>query len=114
MRTCEVVDLPMEVYYKDLISKDASLEKLIDDLNLVVQGADAFVEEAAAHLPGERKEEIVSQLARLKQSYLRVKDQTVAGAAAADKALRRHPYYSLGLAFAVGLLAGTLMCRKED
>jgi len=29
----------MELYYKDLISEDASLEKLVDDLMLVVQGA---------------------------------------------------------------------------
>jgi ElaB/YqjD/DUF883 family membrane-anchored ribosome-binding protein len=104
----------MEVYYKDLISEEASLEKLVDDLTLVVQGADAFVEEAAANLPGERRQEIAGRLARLKQSYRRVKDQTVAGAVAADKVLRRYPYYSLALAFGLGLLAGTLLSRKED
>ena len=32
----------MEVYFKQLISKDASLDKLVDDLERVVQGADDF------------------------------------------------------------------------
>ena len=30
----------MEVYFKELISKDASLNKLVDDLQRVVQGVD--------------------------------------------------------------------------
>ena len=30
----------MEVYFKELISKDSSLDKLVDDLERVVQGAD--------------------------------------------------------------------------
>ena len=34
----------MEVYYKELISADASLDKLVDELTRVVQGADELAE----------------------------------------------------------------------
>jgi ElaB/YqjD/DUF883 family membrane-anchored ribosome-binding protein len=104
----------MEVYYRDLISEDASLEKLVDDLTMVVQGADELAEAAVANLQGKSREDIASRLARLKENCLRVKDQAVAGAVAADKVLRRYPYSSIGFAFGVGLLLGMLFCRKED
>ncbi len=103
----------MELYYKDLISEDSSLEKLVDDLMLVVQGADAFVEAAGGNLVGRQRDEIVSRLARLKESCRRVKQQAVAGALATDKLLRQYPYSSVGFAFAVGLLAGALFERRR-
>ncbi len=103
----------MEVYYKDLISKEASLEKLVDDLMVVVQGADAFASEAAANLDGQPKAEIASRLSRLKESCRRVKKQAVAGAVAADRVLRQYPYSSIGFGFALGLLAGVLLGRKR-
>ena len=103
----------MELYYKDLISEDASLERLVDDLMLVVQGANEFAEAAGASLPQINQEEIHTRLQRLKENCRRIKEQAVAGAVATDKVLRNHPYSSLGLAFACGLLAGTLVSRKS-
>ena len=50
----------MELYYKDLISEEASLERLVDDLMLVVQGADQFADASGA-LSGPKKEEIRSR-----------------------------------------------------
>ena len=103
----------MELYYKDLISEDASLEKLVDDLMLVVQGAEEFAQAAGATLSGERKHEITTRLARLKAACQNVKEHTRATALAADKVLRQYPYSSLGFAFALGLLAGVLVNRKR-
>ena len=40
----------MELYYRDLISKDASLEKLVDNLMLVVQGAEEFAEATGVYI----------------------------------------------------------------
>ena len=77
----------MELYYKDLISEDASLEKLVDDLMLVVQGAEEFAQAAGATLSGERKQEITTRLARLKAACQNVKEHTKATALAADKIL---------------------------
>ena len=103
----------MELYYKDLISEEASLEKLVDDLMRVVQGAEEFAQAAGAHLPSHRKEEITTRLARLKERCARVKQHTVATARAADKVLRQYPYSSIGFAFALGLLAGAILHRRR-
>lgn len=103
----------MELYYKDLISEEASLEKLVDDLMLVVQGADAFARAAGVNLSNQPTAEITSRLERLKASCKRVRKQAIASALGTDKLLRRHPYSSLGFAFGVGMLAAMLLRRKR-
>lgn len=104
----------MELYYKDLISKDASLEKLVDDLTWVVQGAEEVAAAAAAGgLDGPRKEELASRVQRLKETCRRIQEQTTAGARATDKLLRANPYLFATAAFAVGALTGALIMRKS-
>jgi ElaB/YqjD/DUF883 family membrane-anchored ribosome-binding protein len=88
----------MEVYFKDLISKEASLDKLVDDLMLVVQGAEEIADAAAASLPPEKHEELKTRLQRLKEACRIIKQQTISTAVAADKVLHRYPYSSIGLA----------------
>ncbi len=99
----------MELYYKNLISEDASLEKLVDDLMLLVQGANEYAEAAGAGLGAIPKEEVTSRLRQLKEGCRRLQQQALDGARATDKLLRKYPYSSLGLAFAAGLLAGILL-----
>jgi len=103
----------MELYYKDLISEEASLEKLVDDLMLVVQGAEEFAQAAGASLSGQGKEEITSRLVRLKERCRNLKRQTVATAVAADKVVRQYPYSGLGFAFGLGVLAGAFLMRRR-
>lgn len=98
----------MELYYKDLISEEASLEKLVDDLLLVVQGAEEFAQTA-----GGQRAEIAGRLGQLKERCRRLKQQAKATARAADKVLRQYPYSSVGFAFAIGIAAGALMCRRK-
>ena len=103
----------MELYYKDLISEEASLDKLVDDLARVVQGADEFVHAAAAHLPEQRAAELTTRLERLKQACQNLKQRTVAGARAADRVMRRYPYSSILLALTAGVIAGALLNRRR-
>jgi ElaB/YqjD/DUF883 family membrane-anchored ribosome-binding protein len=103
----------MEVYYKELISEDASLDRLVDELTRVVQGADELAEAASAHLTPEASQEIHSRMERLKGSCARLKESARAGAVATDKALRQHPYSSLAIAFAVGIFGALLFCRAR-
>ena len=103
----------MELYYKDLISKDSSLEKLVDDLMLVVQGADELAHAAGASLDDFDKEQITSSLQRLKLGYQHLRERAIAGAHATDKLMRRYPYSMAGFAFAVGLLAARCLRRKD-
>jgi len=103
----------MELYYKDLISEEASLEKLVDDLMLVVQGADAFVKAAGVDLSNQPTAEIATRLERLKASCQRVKEQALTGAVAMDKLVRRHPYSAVGFAFGLGILTTALLNRRR-
>jgi ElaB/YqjD/DUF883 family membrane-anchored ribosome-binding protein len=103
----------MELYFKDLISKEASLEKLVDDLSRVVQGADDFASAVGSDLPPHTRDEVVTRLHRLKESCHRLKEQTIIGAQATDKWLRKYPYSSLALIFSLGLLIGVKTCRRK-
>jgi ElaB/YqjD/DUF883 family membrane-anchored ribosome-binding protein len=104
----------MEVYYKDLISEEASLDKLVDDLMLVVQGATEFADAAGANLAGESKAELATRLENLRESCRRVKGHIFAGARATDKFMRENPYSFIGIGFAAGLLMGVLLKRSNN
>lgn len=54
-------------------------------------------------------EKLVGELKRLARE---AEQKAVERAKAADRMVREHPYPSIGLAFAVGLIAGFLACRK--
>ncbi len=102
----------MELYYKDLISEEASLEKLVDDLLKVVQGVDEFAQATGATLKSQQKEEVTSRLQKLKEGCSRVRQQAVESAAAADRMVHRNPYSVAGIAFGIGLLGGALLCHS--
>jgi ElaB/YqjD/DUF883 family membrane-anchored ribosome-binding protein len=94
----------MELYYKDLISEENSLEKLVEDLELIVQGA---------NLAPEPRAEITTRLRRLKAGCRLVHGHAVAAGVATDRFVRKYPYAALGLALAAGLLAAGMLSRKR-
>lgn len=102
----------MELYYKDLISEDASLEKLVDDLMLLVQGATELAEAAGSNLPPEPRQEIATLLQRLKDNCASVKRHAIGSALATDKVLHQYPYSAIGFAFAGGIIIGNLLRRR--
>jgi ElaB/YqjD/DUF883 family membrane-anchored ribosome-binding protein len=103
----------MELYFRDLISAEASLEKLVDDLMLVVQGRNVFADGPGAKPLERQREELTTLLMRLKDGCRRLEQGARSGARSADKTLRRHPYSSLGCAFVFGLVAGALLNRRR-
>lgn len=103
----------MELYYKDLISEEATLEKLVDDLALVVQGADELAANGAG-LTGPYRTELLTRLQRLKAACRQIEARAIATGQAANRALRKYPYSSAGFAFALGLLAGALLGAKPE
>lgn len=103
----------MEVYFKDLISEDSSLEKLVDDLSRVVQGADDLAKAMGSEVPEQTRQEVVGQLNRLKAKCQRLKEQAVSGARATDKIVRANPYASLAVMFGLGLFIGCRVLRRR-
>ena len=101
----------MEVYFKELISKDASLEKLVGDLERVVQGADDFAQSLGDELA--ERPEIAQRLQRLKDRCQRINQEIIAGAQATDRLVRRNPYPFIGVAVLVGLLVGSRFSARK-
>jgi len=104
----------MEIYFKDFISNENSLEKLVDDLALVVQGADDFARAVGANVSERSRDEITSRVNRLKESYGRIKEKTMAGARATDQAVRRNPYRFLAAAVLLGAVMGIKLGRSKN
>jgi ElaB/YqjD/DUF883 family membrane-anchored ribosome-binding protein len=103
----------MELYYKDFISEEASLEKLVEDLMLVVQGAEELAQAASVDLESDVKAELTTRLQRLKDRCRRMEAQAIAGTQAAGRLVRRYPYTTAGFAFGLGLVAGAMLARRK-
>jgi ElaB/YqjD/DUF883 family membrane-anchored ribosome-binding protein len=103
----------MELYYKDFISRENSLGELVDDLMLVVQGADELVRATGGSLSGDAREEIHTRLQRLKDNCAKARKRAAVGAAAADKFIHEYPYSALGFTFALGVILGAISCRDK-
>lgn len=97
------------------MTNEANMEKLVADLRLLSQDAEAVLS-ATAGQAGEKMTELRGRLAATldsaKATYRRLEEKTIAGAKIADKTIRDHPYESIGVAFGVGLLIGVLVSRR--
>jgi ElaB/YqjD/DUF883 family membrane-anchored ribosome-binding protein len=102
----------MELYFRNFISEEASLEKLVDDLQMVVQGVDDFARAVGTNLSPEAREEVTTRLNRLKLTCERLKEQALVGARVTDKLVRQNPYWSLAAVFAAGVFVGAKFFRK--
>lgn len=102
----------MEVYFKELISKEAALEKLVDDLEKVVRGTDDFARSLGESLyePGS---EIARRLRHLKEKCQSLKLEIIERAQATDRLVRNNPYSFVAAAALVGLAAGLTLRRKR-
>ncbi|HEU6448143.1 MAG TPA: DUF883 family protein [Verrucomicrobiae bacterium] len=97
------------------MTKEATMERLGTDL----KDAEEMLNATAGHT-GEKMSELRQRLSSAvesaKNAYHKVEEKTVAGAKAADKTIREHPYQSIGIAagaaFGLGLLIGVLATRK--
>ena len=104
----------MELYFKELISEEASLEKLVDNLERVVQGADDLAKAIGVDLNERTRSELVGRLHRLKESCQRLRLEIVAKARATDRLVRKRPYVFLGAAVLLGAVVGYGLGRKNS
>ena len=93
-----------------------STERLIKDLKLVARDAEDLMRATASDVSEKAKEaraRLVAALDTAKLTCEAWQDKAAAGAKAADKVVRDHPYQSLGVVFGVGLLIGVLVNRRS-
>jgi len=99
----------------DTTEQEVTFDKLAGDFKVVVQDAEALLKATAGEV-GEKAREartrLSASLQNCKASLHKVEEKALAGAKVADKAIREHPYQSIGLAFGVGLLIGVLVSRR--
>jgi ElaB/YqjD/DUF883 family membrane-anchored ribosome-binding protein len=78
--------------------------------------SEKYMAERTTELENEYTEQGKAAAGRLTQALdtakSRVQESTVAGAKATDRAIREHPYESLGVAFGLGVLIGVLIARR--
>lgn len=103
----------MELYFKELISEEASLEKLVDDLERVVQGADDFAKAIGVDLPEHTRSDVARRLHRLKGSCQRINSEIISKARATDRLVRKKPYIFLGAAVLVGMIVGAAVGKHN-
>src|SRR5688572_9378917 len=99
----------MEVFFKNLTGEEVSIEKLVEDLTVLAQDVEDLVKVSSANLGEESKEQLVTAIQCVKARCESLKTQAVAGAKATDRAIRMHPYTSLGIAVGVGFVLGALV-----
>jgi ElaB/YqjD/DUF883 family membrane-anchored ribosome-binding protein len=61
----------------------------------------------------EARRRLAATMEKGKDAWQAVQKSAASGAKATDQAIREHPYHSIGIAFAVGLIVGLLARRRE-
>jgi ElaB/YqjD/DUF883 family membrane-anchored ribosome-binding protein len=103
----------MEVYFKNISSEETPTERLVEDVMMLVNETEDFVNLTSATLAENAPEELKSALERLKERCQQIKEQALAGARHTDRYIRKHPYQVVGVAFGLGILIGVLAGRKS-
>ncbi len=93
-----------------------SAEEMIDDLRALITEAEQAVSNGIAntssHVIADLRERLEIGLEKLNGYYGGAKERVAAGARRTDETIRSHPYESLAVALAVGVLIGALIRRN--
>jgi len=99
----------------EMTEREVDMAKLVGDFKIVLNDAEAMLKATAGEL-GDKAREARARLASSLQSARvgmhRLEEKALAGAKATDKLIREHPYQSIGVSFAAGLLLGVLVSRR--
>ena len=96
-------------------ASEINTDRLVSDLKSVTRDAEELLKTVSGEKGNgshEMRMRLNSAIESAKATYHRLEEKTVAGAKATDKAIRAHPYESLGVAFGLGLLVGVLVARR--
>src|SRR4051812_4675943 len=94
---------------------ELNTDKLVTDLKRVVRDSEELLENTADTMGDKAqavRERLTEAMESAKRTCRKLEEKALDGAKATDKAIREHPYQSVGIAFGVGLLIGVLVTRK--
>jgi len=90
-------------------------ERVITDLKRIVRDSESLLKDSGEALGDKAREarvRLAETLESAKATCRKLEEKAIEGLKATDKVIREHPYQSIGLAAAVGLLIGVLVTRK--
>ncbi len=93
-----------------------STEKIVGELKTLARGAEDLLQATAGEMSAKAREarsRLAAKIESAKETCERLQDKAVEGAKATDRAIREHPYESIGVAFGLGLLIGVLVNRRN-
>jgi ElaB/YqjD/DUF883 family membrane-anchored ribosome-binding protein len=96
-------------------TNEINTDRLVSELKSVTKDAEELLRTVSGEGGNgsrEMRQRLSSAIETAKATYRRLEEKAITGAKAADKAIREHPYQSLGIAFELGLLVGVLVTRK--
>jgi ElaB/YqjD/DUF883 family membrane-anchored ribosome-binding protein len=91
-------------------------DKLVTDVKRIVRDSEELLHDSKGAVGNgvqELRERLTDALEATKSSYRKLEQKTKAGAKATDKAIRTHPYQTLGIALGFGLLVGVIAGRRS-
>ncbi len=97
------------------MNAELSTDRLVKDMKNVVQDAEDLMKATAGEVTDKAKaarERLADALESTRVTCTRLEERAVAGAKAADRVVREHPYQSIGIAFGVGILIGVLVGKR--
>ena len=90
-------------------------QAVTNDIGQLAEDARALMSataDVAGEKVGEARKRLADALERAKEIAGNVRDKAVAGAKAADEAVREHPYQAIAIGVGVGALIGFLVARR--
>ncbi len=90
-------------------------DKLMGDLKAVMGDSQELVKELAGELSEKGKQaraRLAATLESARETCGDLQEKAKIGAEKTDAVIREHPYSSIGVAFAVGLLVGVMVGRR--
>ena len=84
-------------------------ENLVEDAQELLAATAHVAEEKVI----EARKRLAAAIDKGKDAWRAVQATAASGAKATDRAIREHPYHSIGVAFGVGMLLGFLVRRRD-
>jgi ElaB/YqjD/DUF883 family membrane-anchored ribosome-binding protein len=99
-----------------IMNNRINTDVLVADLKNVVRDSEQLLEAVAAATGDEAqqlRERLNETLEKARQTCKGLENKTKESLKAADEVIREHPYQSIGVALAIGLLAGVALAKAK-
>jgi ElaB/YqjD/DUF883 family membrane-anchored ribosome-binding protein len=94
---------------------DINTDRVIADLKRIVRDSELLLKDSADVLDDkgrEMRQRLTEAIDAAKVTCRRLEERALEGIKVTDRVIREHPYQSIGIAAAVGILIGVLVARK--